>query len=280
MTDAANRKYVASVGPEAMDPPRSSSVLWEWLSNELRNSLAPIVSAVDLLHRSSLSETELTERWWEIVHTQSARLVQLADDLLDLSRACEGTLRVERRELDLASLLSSARESCTPVLQAQGQVLSVELPPDPVRFWGDAGRLVLILKTLLLGAARSMREDPLRLLVRSTDTELEMRVGDPELDVTDEWMSDPPGVLQAREASCEPLGVTLALARHVIELHGGSLEVGGTLAGSSSEFAIRLPLSAPEHLAPHDPAPGLVGRMSGSKHPINPSRPSPYFSTS
>lgn len=65
----------------------------------------------------------------EIIHAKRARLVQLADDLLDLSRACEGTLRV-RRELNLASLLSCVRDICTPILQAQGQVPSVELPPD------------------------------------------------------------------------------------------------------------------------------------------------------
>ena len=257
MTDVASRKYVASPGPEELDPPLASSeLLWEWLSNELRNPLAPIVSAVNLLRRRRPNETDLNERWLEIVHEQSARLVQLADNLLDLSRACAGTLRVERRELDLASLLSSVRDTCTPVLQAQGQVLRVELPPDPVCFWGDAGRLVLILKTLLLGAARSMRETPIQLFVRSTGTELEMRVGDPELEVTDKWMSDPLEVLKRQEDSREPfVGVTLALARHVIELHGGTLEVGHTWEGCSSEFAIRLPLSAPEpeHLAPIGP---------------------------
>jgi signal transduction histidine kinase len=94
-----------------MDRPLSTfELLWEWLSNELRNPLAPIVSAMDVLCRSRPNETELNGRWLEILHEQSARLVQLADDLLDLSRACEETLRVEHRELESQSLLSSARD--------------------------------------------------------------------------------------------------------------------------------------------------------------------------
>jgi len=250
MTDAANRQYVTIPGSEERDPPRSSPrLLWQWLSNELKNSLTPIVSAVDLLRRSRPNEAALNERWLEIVHLQSARLVQFADNLLDLSRACEGTLRVERRELDLASLLSSVRDTCTPSLRAQGQELRVELPSKPVCFWGDAGRLVLILKMLLLGAARTLRETPIQLSVRLTQTELEMRVGDPELEITNEWMSDPLEVLKRREDSSEPfVGVTLALARHVIELHGGTLQVAHIWEGCSSEFTIRLPLSAPEAL--------------------------------
>jgi len=204
MSEVTNR-------PQAIDPPRAS--LWAWVSNEVREAVSHIANRAD-----------------------RARLEQLADDMLDLGRALEGSLRLNRRELDVVSLLSNVVSACTPHLHALGQALSVESPSGPVCIWGDGGRLVAALKALLLHAARIVREDPVLLRVRCSDTEWEMTVGD-ETDDADEWLSDMPDV---RTPECEPLGVTLAVARHVIELHGGALELDRL---GSGQFAIRLPLS-------------------------------------
>jgi PAS domain S-box-containing protein len=225
----------------------SAHRLINWLSNELRNPLAPICSAVHLLRRHRKDGKEI-ERWLEIMDRQSARLVQLADDLLDLSRAADGTLRLARRESELGLLLPRVLEACSPILAAQGQVLRVELPADPVRFWGDPVRLVQVLTTLVLRAANSSASDAsLWLLARSDESELEIRVGEPGGQVMDERILDPPERLTGGEDPIEPvMGLTLALARHLIELHGGSLEAGDTSEGIGEEFVIRLPLSAPE----------------------------------
>ena len=225
----------------------SAHRLISWLSNELRNPLAPICSAVHLLRRHRKDEKEM-ERWLEIMDRQSARLMQLADDLLDLGRAADGTLQLARRESELGLLLQRVLEACSPILAARGQVLRVELPADPVRFWGDPVRLVQVFTTLVLRAADSSASDAsIWLLVRSDGSEFEIRVGEPGAQVMDERMSDPLERLTGGEDPTGPVvGLTLALVRHLIELHGGCLEVGDTSEGIGEGFVIRLPLSAPE----------------------------------
>ena len=229
----------------------SAHRLLNWLSNELRNPLAPICSAVHLLRRHRKGDKEI-ERWLEIMDRQSARLVQLADDLLDMSHATAGTLRLARRESELGLLLARVLEACSPILAAQGQVLRVELQVDPVRFWGDPARLVQVLTTLVLRAANSSAGGAsIGLLVRSDASELEIHVGEAGGQVMDKHMSDPPERLAGGEDPTEPVvGLTLALTRHLIELHGGSLEVGDTSEGIGEGFVIRLPLSTPEPVPP------------------------------
>jgi len=136
MTDAMDYEYSgdASVSRAGISwdlgPSRASQAadraineLTTWLSNELRNPLAPIRTAIYLLRRKPPSEQEL-ERWLEILDRQSARLVDLADHLLDISQVARGTVRVRRQELDLAAIIARAVD--------YGQSVHVELPQGTV----------------------------------------------------------------------------------------------------------------------------------------------------
>jgi signal transduction histidine kinase len=269
MTDAVNYEYSAVSGEESaasvsragisrdLGPSRASRAadraineLATWLSNELRNPLAPIRTAIHLLRRKPPSEQEL-KRWLEILDRQSARLVDLADHLLDISQVTRGTVRVRRQELDLAAIIARAVEACQPRMDAYGQSVHVELPQGPLPLRGDPVRLVQVLRTLLDHAARAtLAGGQICLTVTSLGREMQIRVCNSVEEIVRELQELIPEVFDlfargedASEGGAGGLGFGLALAGHVIELHGGRLEVRSTGSSTGGEFLIRLPVS-------------------------------------
>ncbi|MDB6045397.1 MAG: chemotaxis protein methyltransferase CheR [Gammaproteobacteria bacterium] len=216
------------------------------LAHELRNPLAPIRQAA-LISRAPTA-TEAQKRWSsEVISRQVHHMALLLDDLLDISRITRGTLELRTEMIELAAVVHAAIEAARPTIDAKRHRFSIELPPEPVHFVADPLRLAQVLSNLLTNAAKyTDREGELRLSVSCaaetiTISVVDTGVGIPPDAITNlfEMFSQ---VASSRDRSEGGLGIGLALAKGLIQLHGGEIEARSAGLGHGSEFIVRLPL--------------------------------------
>lgn len=134
----------------AQQAARAKDEFLAMLGHELRNPLAPIVSALHVMDRKGVG----AERERAVIERQVKHMTRLVDDLLDVSRIARGRIRLEPTLARAAVLLARAAEMTQPLMQQRGHRLELELPPEPVLWWGDSDRLVQIITNLLTNAAR------------------------------------------------------------------------------------------------------------------------------
>lgn len=231
------------------------------LSHELRNPLAPIRNAVYLLRRKQLNDTDV-QSLLAMLDRNSAHLVRLLDDLLDVSRLTHGTIRLHSQMLDIASVVTRAVEASRPVIDANTHTLRLVLPEEPVQLSGDCVRLVQVIGELLDNAARyTPPGGEIRITVMPLERQVEIRVRDTGIGMAPELMARAFDLFSRGEdpltQSGGGLGVGLALARSLVELHGGQLEVHSAGRDQGSEFLMRLPVSpAVPTVAAEGPAEG------------------------
>src|SRR5688572_5572585 len=127
------------------------------LAHELRGPISPIVTAARILQETGPPEPRLVKNR-ETILRQARRLAALVDDLLDVGRIREGKLRIERRRVELNSILQQAAEACAPVIERRRHALHVHPAEHPIYVEADEGRLVQVLSNLLSNAAKYMRE--------------------------------------------------------------------------------------------------------------------------
>ena len=220
------------------------------LAHELRNPLAPIRNAAKLLGMVKPGEEDF-EMMRRAIDRQSAQLARIVDDLLDISRITRGTLEIRRGPVEVGEVVSRAVEATRPAIDAANQALSIELPPlGPVMVEGDELRLAQALTNILGNAARYTDAGG-RIDLKVTTHE-HGEVGEVEISVRDTGRGIDPDMLgavfgmfvQGRQThrGGAGLGVGLALARSVVELHHGSIEAKSEGPGKGAEFIIRLPL--------------------------------------
>jgi PAS domain S-box-containing protein len=229
------------------------------LAHELRNPLAPIRNAVELMARKGLGDPTL-EAMRATIERQTTLLARIIDELLDVNRIARGQLAIERGTVDLRNVLLHAIEASRPSIDTGGHRLSVDLPDEPLIVQGDAMRLTQAIVNLLNNAARyTPPGGEIRLLASKRDTDVVIRVRDTGKGIAPhdlERIFDLFTQVDAREgAQHGGLGVGLALVRRVIELHAGSVRAHSDGAGRGSEFVIRLPLPIehPELVADNEP---------------------------
>jgi PAS domain S-box-containing protein len=216
------------------------------LAHELRNPLAPISMAVEILRsRAPVDESIVWAR--EVIDRQTAQLTRLVDDLLDVSRITLGKIRLEPTLLDLAGVVRQAVEGTRPLLLARNHQLTVELPPHPLPIRGDGVRLIQVVSNLLNNAAKYTGDGGrIALTVRQLG-------GRALLTVTDNGIGIPPEMLErvfdmfAQLESPDNrtqggLGIGLALVKRLVEMHGGTIEARSCAPGS--EFVVGLDLVA------------------------------------
>jgi signal transduction histidine kinase len=225
------------------------------LAHELRNPLAPICNALQLM-RMKPSESQL--RWaQEVIHRQLASLTRLVDDLLDVSRITRGKITLTREPLDVATLINRAVETIEPLLQERKHELTLQIPPDPLRVDGDSTRLTQALGNVL-GNAAKYTECGGRIDLRCTrqGTDVEIRIRDNGIGIPADLLPrifDLFTQLDRRsDHALSGLGIGLALVRRLVEMHGGSIIAFSDGAGTGSEFVIRLPLLAEEAVRPEN----------------------------
>jgi CheY-like chemotaxis protein/two-component sensor histidine kinase len=215
------------------------------LGHELRNPLAPILTALQLL---KLRGIQAGERERDIIERQVRHLVALVDDLLDVSRITRGKIDLRRQRLEIADVVARAIEMASPLLEQQRHDLSVDVATDGLVVDGDAARLAQVVSNLLTNAAKYTEPGgAISLTAQAEGTEVVLRVTDTGSGIEAEML---PRVFdlfvqqpQTLERSRGGLGLGLAIVRSLVELHGGSVAVTSGGRGAGSEFTIRLPLA-------------------------------------
>ena len=224
------------------------------LSHELRNPLAPILTGLEVMRLAGDRET--LERTRATVERQSMQLVRIVDDLLDIARITRGRLELRRREITLADVVDQAADAMTPAMKQHGHTFVVEPPEPHLRVLGDPERLVQVLGNLLHNAAiYTPANGRVTLRAEATNSEVALVVEDTGVgipsDMRERVFEMFTHVDRAHESGHSGLGVGLTLARSLVELHGGSLEVESAGLDLGSTFTVRLPLLEPaEHPAP------------------------------
>jgi PAS domain S-box-containing protein len=231
------------------------------LAHELRNPLAPIRNAAQLLQVATpgAEEFEVARR---AIDRQSAQLMRIVDDLLDIGRITRGSFSVHPQRVDLRDIVARAVEAARPGIDSAGHALSVELPPEPVFLNADDLRLTQALTNVLNNAARYTNEGGKIWLTLRREAQpshhangegqhppwVALSVRDTGRGIEPEFMGSIFGMfVQGRDAQSRlqtGLGVGLALARTIVELHHGSIEARSEGAGKGAEFTIRLPAEA------------------------------------
>ena len=215
------------------------------LAHELRNPLAPILNALQLM-RLKPSETQL--QWaQEVIQRQLAHLTRLVDDLLDVSRITRGMITLAREPLEVATLITRAVETVQPLLQERDHHLALQVAEEPLRVNGDATRLTQALGNVLGNAGKyTDRGGRIELRWCREGTDVEIRVRDNGVGISPEMLPrifDLFTQLDRRtDHAASGLGIGLALVRRLVEMHGGNVTAHSAGLGTGSEFVIRLPL--------------------------------------
>ena len=222
------------------------------LAHELRNPLAPIHNAVQLMHRQDLTNPHLV---WsrDVIGRQLAHLTRLVDDLLDVSRITRGKINLNKQVLELRDVVARTVETVQPLIDDRGHTLMVSVPPGTLAVFGDPTRLSQALGNVLGNAAKyTERGGQIELSVRQLAAEVEIRVRDDGIGIPAELM---PRIFnlftqldRTSGASQSGLGIGLALVQRLIEMHGGSVAAYSEGPGQGSEFVIRLPTYIREKL--------------------------------
>jgi PAS domain S-box-containing protein len=224
------------------------------LSHELRNPLAPIRNAVQLLKLNPQSAPQArTAR--EIIERQVQHMVRLVDDLLDVSRITLGQVNLKSERLALGAVLGDAIEAARPGLEAAGHSLSVHLPGERLVLEGDPTRLSQVFQNMLDNATKyTPRGGRIGVRAERRGTEAVISVSDTgagiPLDMQERIFELFTRSHPAGDVKIAGLGVGLALSRQLVELHAGRMSVESAGAGKGATFIVHLPLADTSVAAP------------------------------
>jgi signal transduction histidine kinase/CheY-like chemotaxis protein len=217
------------------------------LAHELRNPLAPMTNAMTLLE-SPAADAALVKRAHSIIRRQLAQMVRLVDDLLDVARITSGKFVIRKQPVELAQVVQNAIDTARPLLEERQQTLTVELPKESVVVQADPVRLAQVFANLLNNAAKySDRGRAITLTAAVDATSVRVSIADQGVGIAPENLSAIFEMFtqgQATQAAQTGLGVGLALARRLVELHDGTIWAESSGSGHGSVFTVELPRAA------------------------------------
>ncbi|MES2977243.1 MAG: PAS domain-containing protein [Pseudomonadota bacterium] len=227
------------------------------LAHELRNPLAPISTAAQLLRRRD-SKDEVIRKCSEIISRQVDHMTSLVNDLLDVSRVTRGLVALDMAPLEFGPVVNSAIEQVRPLIESRGHSLELRMQCSSACVCADRNRLVQVVTNLLNNAAKYTPHGGRIILT------LEAAEGQVHLSVCDNGMGIEPSLLprvfdlfeqgeRTPDRSQGGLGLGLALVKSLVELHGGIVEATSSGPGRGSTFALSLPLSSAPAEEPEDP---------------------------
>jgi signal transduction histidine kinase len=248
--ELANRSLQSEVAERARaeqalkEADRHKDEFLAMLAHELRNPLAPILNAVQLMRMKPMADPQLS---WsrDVIERQLSHLTRLVDDLLDVARITRGRINLSREPTELAVLIARAVETVQPLMQARGHEFTSEIPAGTLRINADALRLTQAFGNVLGNAAKyTERGGRISLTVCRQGTDVEVRVRDTGIGISAEAL---PRIFdlftQVRsDHSQSGLGIGLALVRRLLQMHGGTITAQSEGPGQGTEFLIRLPL--------------------------------------
>jgi signal transduction histidine kinase/ActR/RegA family two-component response regulator len=214
------------------------------LGHELRNSLSPIVTALQLM---KLRGDASTTREQQVIERQVDHLVRLVDDLLDISKITRGKIELRRETVEIAEVIAKAVEMASLLLEERAHLLTIDVPRDGMLWEGDPIRIAQVVANLLTNAARYTPRGGAITLSASTlrGGDIEISVRDNGIGISDEML---PRIfdlfVQGKRNSDRAeggLGIGLTLVKTLVGLHGGSVLAESDGLGKGSEFVIRLP---------------------------------------
>jgi PAS domain S-box-containing protein len=216
------------------------------LAHELRNPLAPIRNAVEVMRMLGPSDPN-HQRARDLIERQVQQMGRLVDDLLDVSRITMGKIVFQKEPVELALVIARAVETSRPLIESRRHKLTVTLPPDPVMVEGDATRLAQVAANLLNNAAKyTGKGGHIWLTVEQGPEEAVLRVRDNGVGISAELLQKVFDLFTQGDRSLDRseggLGVGLTLVKSLVEMHRGRVEVHSEGSGKGSEFVVRLPI--------------------------------------
>jgi PAS domain S-box-containing protein len=238
------------------------------LAHELRNPLAPIRNALEIMRVDGHERSAVEDVAHKMIERQVSQMTRLVDDLLDVSRITTGRLELRKERIELATVIRSAIETSRPLIDAAHHELSVELPSGPTLLDADPVRLAQVFSNVLNNAARYMAEGGrIRVAAERDDQMVTVIVQDFGIGIAPDALprvfdmfaqGDAPG-----EHSHGGLGVGLTLVKRLVEMHSGSVEAYSEGRGRGTSISVRLPI-APAAAAPLRPTKADGGRRPSS----------------
>jgi signal transduction histidine kinase/DNA-binding response OmpR family regulator len=234
---------LANARRAAEDANRAKDEFLAMLGHELRNPLAPILTALQLLR---LRGVQAGERERTIIERQVRHLVGLVDDLLDVSRITRGKIRLHRVPQQLSDAVAKGIELASPLLEQHQHDLVVDVPTEGLGVAADPARLAQVVSNLLTNAAKyTPPGGRIRVTASREGDQVVLRVTDTGIGIDAEML---PRVFdlftqdrQAIDRAQGGLGLGLAIVRSLVMLHGGSVAAHSEGRGRGSEFVVRLP---------------------------------------
>jgi len=216
------------------------------LAHELRNPLAPLSNALEILKRTG-PDRETLPQALDTMGRQLAQLVRLVDDLLDLSRITHNRLDLRKTQIDLGSVIAQAVEASRPLTESMRHEVRVVAPKEPIYLDGDPVRLIQVFGNLLNNSAKYTKPGgTIEIRAERNGEEAVVTVADngaglppDKLDSIFEMFTQVEGSLERSQGG---LGIGLTLVRRLVQMHGGSVQARSEGEGKGSEFVVRLPI--------------------------------------
>jgi signal transduction histidine kinase len=252
---------------ELQEASRRKDEFLAMLSHELRNPLAPIRSAAELVRQLAATHAGL-ERAAGIIARQVDHMRRLIDELLDVARISQGKIVLDLQSLDLRAVLAQATETVRPLIEARGHTLVTSQPEQGVWLRGDAARLTQVVSNLLTNAAKYTPPDGrIELTLAAVGGEARLTVRDNGIGIDATLLPRVFDLFEQGERGLDRaqggLGVGLTLAQRLVMLHQGSIVAASAGPGGGAEFVVRLPCLAevqPPAVSRQAPAPAPAGR--------------------
>ncbi|HEY7313938.1 MAG TPA: ATP-binding protein [Gemmataceae bacterium] len=229
------------------DADRKKDEFLATLAHELRNPLAPIRNAVQILKANGPPHSELD--WARgVLERQLQLMARLLEDLLDVSRISRGKLELRKERVELAAVARAALETSRPVIEACGHELTVTLPSETIHLEADPVRLAQVFGNLLNNAAKYTEErGRIELTAERQGSDVIVSVKDTGIGIRADMLSRVFEIFsqseRARVRAQGGLGVGLSLVKGLVELHGGGIEARSEGPDRGSEFVVRLPIA-------------------------------------
>jgi signal transduction histidine kinase len=261
---------VAERTAELQDADRRKDEFLAVLSHELRNPLAAIRTASELLSAPAIS-AECLGQATGVVRRQVTHLVRLIDDLVDVSRITRGTISLQRESVQVSAIIAQAAEATRPLLDTRQHVLTIQIPDPALMVDGDPARLAQVVGNLLNNAAKfTAPGGRIRIDVSQQADCVAICVKDNGIGIAADAV---PRIFElftqlgeSRGRVSEGLGIGLALVRRLVEMHEGHVRVHSDGAGHGTEVIVTLPLIVANR--PESPAPRGAAAPSLSPHRI------------
>jgi signal transduction histidine kinase len=230
------------------------------LAHELRNPLAPIGNALQLMQHAE-GDPIMLQHARDTMQRQFAQMVRLVDDLLDVSRITRDKLELRKEQVELQSIIHQAVETARPLAERAGHELCVDLPPPPSWIYADPVRLSQVFNNLLNNACKFTESAGLiSVSAEQQGGDALVTVKDTGIGISAENLRSIFEMFEQIDNSLERtrggLGIGLTLVKRLVELHGGRIDASSQGLGRGSEFVVRLPAIVTRVSSAPSPSPG------------------------